>query len=127
MQVSDFDATQNFPNSQPTRSWIPWVVIVGVGFVGSTTAYALLISGTAATLTSIGCGCRLLRRVWNAVRRSVTLWILNDATSILERLVKAESMFARDKHAVCCADSHVGPRLGVRRNHRSCRRISKRV
>src|SRR5262245_33259310 len=106
MQVSDFDATQNSPHPKPTRSRIPRVAIVGTGFVGSTTAYALLISGTTATLTSIGCGCRLLRRAWNAMRRPATLWIPNDATSTLERLAKAESMFARDKHAVCCVDSN---------------------
>src|SRR5262245_66454294 len=53
MQVSDFDATQSPPNPQQTRSRIPRVGIVGTGFVGSTTAYALLISGTAAEIVLI--------------------------------------------------------------------------
>src|SRR5262249_61730626 len=53
MQVSDFDATQNSPNPQQTRSRIPRVAIVGTGFVGSTTAYALLISGTATEIVLI--------------------------------------------------------------------------
>jgi len=48
MQGSDFDTTQNLPKPQQTRSRIPRVAIVGTGFVGSTTACALLISGTAA-------------------------------------------------------------------------------
>src|SRR5262249_62296909 len=53
MQVSDFDATQSPPNPQQTLSRIPRVAIVGTGFVGSTTAYALLISGTAAEIVLI--------------------------------------------------------------------------
>ena len=48
-----FDPTQNSSNRQQIRSRIPRVAIVGTGFVGSTTAYALLISGTAAEIVLI--------------------------------------------------------------------------
>jgi L-lactate dehydrogenase len=40
-------------NQNYVRSRIPRVAIVGTGFVGSTTAYALLLSGTAAEIVLI--------------------------------------------------------------------------
>jgi L-lactate dehydrogenase len=50
--MSVFDVNQsNSQNHEQTR--IPRVVIVGTGFVGSTTAYALLLSGTAAEIVLI--------------------------------------------------------------------------
>ena len=50
--MSVFDVYQsNSQNREQTR--IPRVVIVGTGFVGSTTAYALLLSGTAAEIVLI--------------------------------------------------------------------------
>jgi L-lactate dehydrogenase len=50
--MSVFDANQsNNQNHEQTR--IPRVAIVGTGFVGSTTAYALLLSGTAAEIVLI--------------------------------------------------------------------------
>src|SRR5499427_5301290 len=48
-----FDPTQNSSNRQQIRSRIPRVAIVGTGFVGSTTAYALLISGTPAEIVLV--------------------------------------------------------------------------
>jgi L-lactate dehydrogenase len=50
--MSVFDVNQsNIQNHEQTR--IPRVVIVGTGFVGSTTAYALLLSGMAAEIVLI--------------------------------------------------------------------------
>ena len=55
MQLSSLDATDvSAPKQQDRkRIRIPRVAIVGTGFVGSTTAYALLISGTAAEIVLI--------------------------------------------------------------------------
>jgi len=50
--MSVFDASpSNNQNHEQTR--VPRVAIVGTGFVGSTTAYALLLSGTAAEIVLI--------------------------------------------------------------------------
>jgi L-lactate dehydrogenase len=55
VQLSTLDATDvSAPKQQDRkRIRIPRVAIVGTGFVGSTTAYALLISGTAAEIVLI--------------------------------------------------------------------------
>src|ERR1700721_2575099 len=48
------DTLHNTPNSQrelPSR--VPRVAVVGAGFVGSTTAFALLLSGTASEIVLI--------------------------------------------------------------------------
>ncbi len=50
--MSVFDAVQS-DNQNHVRTRIPRVAIVGAGFVGSTTAYALLLSGTAAEIVLI--------------------------------------------------------------------------
>jgi hypothetical protein len=42
-----------FNNKNHVRTRIPRIAIVGTGFVGSTTAYALLLSGTAAEIVLI--------------------------------------------------------------------------
>jgi len=45
----DLISRDNFPKHQrQVRNRLPRVAIVGTGFVGSTTAYALLMSGTPA-------------------------------------------------------------------------------
>jgi L-lactate dehydrogenase len=56
MTVSSYsgDTQDNTPNSKremPSR--VPRVAVVGTGFVGSTTAYALLLSGTASEIVLI--------------------------------------------------------------------------
>ena len=50
--MSVFEAVQ-LDNQNHVRTRIPRVAIVGAGFVGSTTAYALLLSGTAAEIVLI--------------------------------------------------------------------------
>jgi L-lactate dehydrogenase len=50
--MSVFDVSQS-NNQNHGRSRIPRVAIVGTGFVGSTTAYALLLSGLAAEIVLI--------------------------------------------------------------------------
>jgi L-lactate dehydrogenase len=50
--MSVFDVIQS-NNQNHARRRIPRVAIVGTGFVGSTTAYALLLSGTAAEIVLI--------------------------------------------------------------------------
>jgi L-lactate dehydrogenase len=50
--MSVVDAIQ-FNNENHVRTRIPRIAIVGTGFVGSTTAYALLLSGTAAEIVLI--------------------------------------------------------------------------
>jgi malate/lactate dehydrogenase len=44
---------QNSLSHDPLGSRIPRVAIVGAGFVGSTTAYALMMSGIAAEIVLI--------------------------------------------------------------------------
>jgi threonine dehydrogenase-like Zn-dependent dehydrogenase len=55
MQLSAVDVSPDISPKQhdEMRARIPRVAIVGTGFVGSTTAYALLISGTAAEIVLI--------------------------------------------------------------------------
>jgi hypothetical protein len=50
------DVTHDYPPRQQERPEIrlPRIAIVGTGFVGSTTAYALLLSGMAAEVVLIG-------------------------------------------------------------------------
>jgi L-lactate dehydrogenase len=79
MQMSALDVTRHSSSMQHDRirTRIPRVAIVGTGFVGSTTAYALLMSGLTAEIVLIdrdrrraychfGCfdtGDRLTRRI----------------------------------------------------------------
>ena len=54
MEISDFNAiAENGVSSSHDRTRIPRVAIVGTGFVGSTTAYALLMLGTPAEIVLI--------------------------------------------------------------------------
>lgn len=46
-------SVQNCRDSQHRAALVPRVAVVGAGFVGATTAYALLMSGTAAEIVLI--------------------------------------------------------------------------
>src|SRR6516164_1969970 len=50
------DVTRDYSPRQQERPGIrlPWIAVVGMGFVGATTAYALLLSGMAAEVVLIG-------------------------------------------------------------------------
>ena len=54
------DVTHGYSPRQQERPGIrlPRIAIVGTGFVGSTTAYALLLSGMATEVVLIGCDPR---------------------------------------------------------------------
>src|SRR6516162_3696903 len=70
---------------------IPRVAIVGAGFVGSTTAYALMMSGMAAEIALIG---RDLRRAEGQVNDLRDAEVFSHATRI----------FAGDLSDCCSAD-----------------------
>jgi len=55
VKVSDFNAIaeEAISSRHESRTRIPRVAIVGTGFVGSTTAYALLMLGTPAEIVLI--------------------------------------------------------------------------
>jgi L-lactate dehydrogenase len=55
VQISAGDASRDSPRQQErTEIRLPRIAIVGTGFVGSTTAFALLISGVVAEIVLIG-------------------------------------------------------------------------
>jgi NADPH-dependent 2,4-dienoyl-CoA reductase/sulfur reductase-like enzyme len=52
-RIMPFSFIDNYPGAQHDAVPVPRVAIVGAGFVGATTAYALLMSGTVAEIILI--------------------------------------------------------------------------
>jgi L-lactate dehydrogenase len=93
LEISVFEAPheQSYNQSQAKRIRLPRIAIVGPGLVGSTTAYALLISGIASEIVLIG---RDLRRTEGQIHDLRDAGVFSQQTRIV----------AGDLDACCAAE-----------------------
>lgn len=94
MHSSETDSPeQNTSTHQSLATRIPRIAIVGAGFVGSTTAYALMMSGMAAEIALIDRDARRAEGHVNDLRDAEVFPILLAFSSAIFRTVVATVKF----------------------------------